>query len=79
MDKNSKKKVAAMRENSAHIDNYRKRWEPIDDEKLREMYVNGEGITQMALSLDRPELGVIQRIRKDGLLPKINKKRKPKE
>lgn len=75
MNSNEKKQIQAMRANHAHLENHRKKWSPAENSRLCKMYRDGDGLTEMALKLGRKEESLPPKLRKMGLLPKINKRR----
>lgn len=69
-----KDQIIALRQRTMLAENHRERWSKDDKEKLKKLFNEGMGITEMALHFQRSELAVSNQISK--LFPRV---RKPKQ
>lgn len=73
-DTNDKKEqIIALRQRTMLAENHRERWSKEDKEKLRELFDECMGITDMALYFQRSELAVANQVAK--FLPRVRKQK----
>lgn len=73
-NQNIRDELIARRRGYHEDKRYREVWSPEEIEMLRNLFNKGNGISEMAVLLQRSERAVIQRLQQEDLFREINKK-----
>ena len=71
--------IIAIRQQFVSNERHREYWSDYEKNKLKEMFENGIGITEMALELQRSEMAIVNQLNAMGLFKKCRAPKKAKK